>query len=71
MTKGGVRNIRQHRCEDFQIRQIEPVYFRSIDAQTGKRVFKRQAWFCGHCGYGDWRPLTRLPVSARRPPASA
>lgn len=57
MPKGGIRRIVEHKCKDGQVRRIEPVYFRSVDEQTGKRVFKRQVWFCGHCGYGDWIPI--------------
>jgi hypothetical protein len=56
MPKGGVRNIVEHQCGDGVTRRLEPVYFREVDNQTGKRHFVRRAWFCGCCGYGDWAP---------------
>lgn len=57
MAKGGIRNIVQHLCKDGEVRRLEPVYFREVDAETGKRRFVREAWFCGHCGYGDFTPI--------------
>lgn len=45
-----------HICKDGQRRRLTPVYFRDVDPQTGKRHFVRSAWFCGHCGYGDFTP---------------
>jgi hypothetical protein len=59
MPKGGIRRIVQHKCKDGEIRRIEPVYFRDFNKFTGNRHFVRKAWFCGHCGFGDWQPLTK------------
>jgi len=53
MPKGD-GNIVEHKCRDGETRRIEPVYFREVDPQTGKRHFVRRAWFCYRCGYGDW-----------------
>ena len=48
-----------HKCKDGQVRRLEPVYFRLVDEQTGNRRFVRQAWFCHHCGYGDFKTIER------------
>jgi hypothetical protein len=56
MPKGGVRHIVQHKCNDGATRRIEPVYFREVDDQSGKRRFVRKSWFCYYCGYGGWMP---------------
>jgi len=53
MPSGGAHNVRNHTCKDGQERRVEPVYMRDYDS-SGKRYFKRVAWFCGHCGYGSW-----------------
>ena len=52
MPRGGANNVKTHVCNDGQVREVRAVYFRDIDPQTGKRLFKRETWFCGHCGYG-------------------
>lgn len=57
MPGGGVRNIIRHKCNDGVVRRLEPVYFREVDDQTGKRRFVRRAWFCYNCGYGGWMPV--------------
>lgn len=57
MVRGGIRRVVRHTCTDGEVRRIEPVYFREVDPQTDKRVFVRRAWFCAHCGYGDWAKL--------------
>jgi hypothetical protein len=56
MSKPGSKAVK-HTCKDGEVRHIEPVYFREVDPQTGKRRFLRRDWFCGHCGYGS-----RVPV---------
>jgi len=56
MPRGGIRHILEHTCKDGQVWRIEPVYFRESDPQTGKQHFVRKAWYCGRCGYGDWKP---------------
>ena len=53
MPKSDAKAVK-HLCEDGKVRVVEPVYYREIDSQTGKRHFVRRAWHCGHCGYGDW-----------------
>ena len=58
----GKGNTREHQCSDGKVRRVEPVYFREIGPQTGRRRFVRRAWFCGRCGYGDW-PVTQAGVA--------
>jgi len=58
MVKGGIRRISEHKCSDGATRRIEPVYFQETIPEKGRR-FVRRAWFCGHCGYGDWRPIKK------------
>jgi len=54
MPRGGAHNLKFHLCKDDQVRRrIEPVYFREVNDQ-GNQHFVRRAWFCGHCGYGNW-----------------
>jgi len=38
-----------HLCTDGQIRRVEPLYERSTNSDTGKRMFKRAGWRCLHC----------------------
>ena len=53
MPKGQANHLVYHRCQDDgELRRIQPVYFRLED-----RKFHREAWFCGHCLYGQWIPL--------------
>jgi hypothetical protein len=57
MPRGGVRRILQHKCNDGQVRRIEPVYFQESVPGTDKRRFIRRAFFCYKCGYGSWQPV--------------
>jgi hypothetical protein len=59
MPKGGPRDIVKHLCKDGVIRGIRAVYFRGTDPQTGKQRYVREAWFCNHCGYGDFIPIEK------------
>jgi hypothetical protein len=57
MARGGPRDMTKHKCKDGEIRGIRAVYFRETDPETGKQRYIREAWFCGHCGYGDFTPF--------------
>ena len=60
MPRGGANNIRVHVCPDGEERRVEPVYFRE-EVEPGRRVFKRESWFCHKCRYsdGNWTPTPR------------
>jgi hypothetical protein len=55
MSKSDSKDV-THTSKDGQVRHVEPVYFRELVDQTGKRQFVRKAWYCCRCGYGSWAP---------------
>ena len=56
MSKSDSKAVK-HTCKDVEVRHIDPVYFREVDDQTGKRHFVLKSPFCGRCGYGGWVPV--------------